>query len=187
MFRTLPSSSVTMDTNKFLMSQNTFNENYAGRAMPITDIKSMSKVYIDGDTYTNNGGTYREALTKYGSISSGVNVNGSYSIFSLEQFFSTSASVTTVMSEAGGESSLQNYYPIGPLSIDSVFYISIANVNFDNNAFPEIKSSLQTFTYSSPGILILRCSGELHMSSVTFQNYKGIGVTEANTVTGTTK
>lgn len=51
---TMSSSSVQVDLNKFLLQQNTYNENFAGAQASIVRLMSIRRIHIDSDTYINN-------------------------------------------------------------------------------------------------------------------------------------
>ena len=181
----LPSSGVGMDTNMFVLS-NIYDGNFAGRMASITEIKNIRKVHITGELYINNRGTYSEALEKFGmihSISTYATAGLSYSISQYFDYSNKSNYIPTLFSSV----LLEQQYPVSPLYIEGSFYISIADSVFDNNVFPEITSDKQSSYYSSPGITIKACNGDLHIKSLTFQNYQGMSVTEINSITGTEK
>ena len=183
---TLPSSSITIDTNNFLMTNNVFNQNFAGMQSDIVELTNIRKINIVSDSYINNWGIFQEALAKYGSITS----TGSVTNLSkmpgawIFAYYGASGSGNTV-SDIVSASNAQYYYPISPIVIDGSFFISWYGMVFDNNAMPELTSSTTNF-YPSGAFTIRRSQGYLFINSTIVRNYKGHDLTALKTIYGTT-
>ena len=184
---TLPSSSITMDTNKFLMQSNTFNQNFICASASIVFLQNIRKLFVDSDTYIKNSGQYLESLNYYGSITSTGDVSntnqlpGAYSLFA---YYGNSISTSTLQSLISSNS-LETYYPFAPLIVDGAFYVSITGWTFDNNAIQELDPSSVSTTFPSNAITILKSQGTLILNSLTFQNYKGFDLTDLQVILGT--
>ena len=130
----MSSSSVQIDLNKFLLKQNTYNENFAGAQASIVKLTNIRRIHIDSDTYINNWGQYLESLNKYGSIISTGNTSnrnklpGAYSLFAYYGSRGTGKTINEIISSE----SQQDYYPIGPLFIDGSLYVHTTELIFDN-------------------------------------------------------
>ena len=185
---TLPSSTLTMDSNKFLMQSNTFNQNFICAATSIVLLQNLRRLFIDSDTYINNSGQYLEALNYYGSITSTgtfTDVSQPPGAASLSAYYENSSSSTSLQSIVTSNS-LENYYPIAPLIINGAFYISASGLTFDNNAMQELDLSKVGSTYPSNAITFLKNQGVLILKSLTIQNYKGFDLTKIQEILGTT-
>ena len=180
---TLPNSLISIDTNKFMMTNNIFNQNFAGMQSDIVELINIRRLFIVSDTYTANTGIFKEAMDKYGSIiSSGSNFGTSnnpgawafsyYGLAANNQNFSFIFTSTTI----------QNFYPVAPLVIDGSLYISTTGLTFKNNAMQELKTYLVTSFYPSAAITILRSQGNLYLNSLTVQDYKGFDMTNLGSI-----
>ena len=176
----LPSSSIPIDLNKFLMTNNTFDENFAGFKAGVVELINIRKIHIISDSFVNNGGIYKEAMDLYGSITSSGDTSSADRLpgaFILFAYFGETGNALT-LKENSFDSNLQNYYPVAPLIIDGSFYISISGLKFDSNAMPELTQSLVTSFYPSNAITLRRSQGNLYLNSVTIQNYKGFDLSK---------
>ena len=180
---TLPNSLISIDTNKFIMTNNIFNQNFAGMQSDIVELINIRRLFIVSDTYTANTGIFKEAMDKYGSIiSSGSNFGTSnnpgawafsyYGLAANNQNFSFIFTSTTI----------QNFYPVAPLVIDGSLYISTTGLTFKNNAMQELKTYLVTSFYPSAAITILRSQGNLYLNSLTVQDYMGFDMTNLGSI-----
>ena len=183
----MSSSSVQVDLNKFLLKQNTYNENFAGAQASIVKLSSIRRIHIDSDVYINNWGQYLESLNKYGSIistgdtSSKTNLPGAYSLFAYYGSSGTNKTITEIFSSE----SQQNYYPVGPFVIDGSLYVYTTGLTFDNNAMQELTQSLVTIQYPSNAITLRRSQGNIYLNSLTIQNYAGFDMNKLSSVLGT--
>lgn len=133
---TLPSSSETIDMNKFMLKENTYEQNFAGLKTGIVDIQNIRRLHIQGDTYTKNGGQYQEALNLYGTISSSGTVNQNLGAYKLEAFF-LKDTYQEALSFFLAVNSVVDYFPVAPLIIEGTAYLHAEGLTFDNNVMPE--------------------------------------------------
>ena len=185
---TLPSSTLTMDSNKILMQSNTFNQNFICAGASIVLLQNLRRLFIDSDTYINNSGQYLEALNYYGSITSTgtfTDVSQPPGALSLSAYYEDSNSSTSLQSIVT-MNSLENYYPIAPLIINGALYISAYGLTFDNNAMQELNPTYVKTTYPSNAITFLKNQGVLTLKSFTIQNYKGFDLAKIQEILGTT-
>ena len=172
---TLPSSMQQMDTNKFLLQHNTYIGNYAGQRAAISEFHNILRLFMDEETYEGNRGQYKEALHTFGTIPSIENAGklrfliSLYSAYNINQYFDTSGSVSKVCS-ADNLSECQFYYPLGTLAISGSYSISMSEMSFFKNDYPEISLDYQTEYFSSPGICFSKWHGVLSIKSITFQD-----------------
>ena len=183
----MSSSLVQIDLNKFLLKQNTYNENFAGAQASIVKLTNIRRIHIDSDTYINNWGQYLESLNKYGSIMSTGDISnedklpGAYSLFA---YYGSSDKNKTI-NEIFTSESQQNYYPAGFLVIDGSLYVSTTGLIFDNNAMQELTQSLVTNQYPSNAITLRRSQGSIYLNSLTIQNYAGFDMNKLSSILGT--
>ena len=183
----MSSSSVQIDLNKFLLKQNTYNENFAGAQASIVKLVNIRRIHIDSDTYINNWGQYLESLNKYGSIistgdtSKENNLPGAYSLFA---YYGSSGTGLTI-NEAISSELQQNYYPAGFLAIDGSLYMYTTGLIFDNNAMQELTQSLVTNQYPSNAITLRRSQGNIYLNSLTIQNYAGFEMNKLSSILDT--
>ena len=185
----LHSSLIPIDLNKFLMTNNIFDENFAGSQAGVVELINIRKIDIVSDSYINNGGIYKEALDKYGAISSTGDLSNVLKMpgaFPLFVYYGLSSGENQSLREIISQSSLQEYYSIAPLVIDGSFYISTSGLNFENNYMPELTQSLVTSFYPSNAITFRRSQGNLYLNSLTIQNYKGFDFTKLQSIFDTT-
>jgi hypothetical protein len=71
---------------------------------------------------------------------------------------------------------------MGPLRIDSVFYIHMTGLTFDNNYKSELATGDLVSTYPAAAISIIRCQGVVLISSLTVQNYAGFDIEKLKTL-----
>ena len=183
----MSSSSVQIDLNKFLLKQNTYNENFAGAQASIVKLVNIRRIHIDSDTYINNWGQYLESLNKYGSImstgdtSDRTSLPGAYSLFA---YYGSSGTHSTI-NEVILPELQQNYYPVGFLVIDGSLYVYTTGLIFDNNAMQELTQSLVTSQYPSNAITLRRSQGNIYLNSLTIQNYAGLDMNKLSSILGT--
>ena len=63
-----PGTSITIDTQKFMLKDNTYNQNYAGFKTAIVVAEGFRRIHMSGDTYIGNEILYLEAIKYYGAI-----------------------------------------------------------------------------------------------------------------------
>ena len=71
---TLPSSQQIMDSNKFLLTGNIYDQNFPSNIRSTVEIVNFRRIYMESETYIRNSGQFWESLNKYGSIKSNWNV-----------------------------------------------------------------------------------------------------------------
>ena len=180
----MSSSLVQVDLNKFLLKQNTYNENFAGAQASIVKLANIRRIHIDSDTYINNWGQYNESLNKYGSImSTGDTSNkeklpGAYNLFA---YYGSSGTNKTI-NEISSSESQPNYFPAGFLVIDGSLYVYTTGLTFDNNAMQELAQSLVTNQYPSNAITFRRSQGNIYLNSLTIQNYAGFDMNKLSSI-----
>ena len=183
----MSSSSAEIDLNKFLLKQNTYNENFSGAQASIVKLANIRRIHIDSDTYINNWGQYLESLNKYGSImSTGDTSNkdklpGAYILFAYYGSSGTNKAINEIFSSE----LQQNYYPVGPLVIDGSLYVYTTGLTFDNNAMQEQTQSLVTSQYPSNAITLRRSQGSIYLNSLTIQNYAGFDMNKLSSILST--
>ena len=184
---TFSTSKVVVDRNKFELKSNTYSENFAGHTSTIVSLTGIRRVHIVSETYQHNTGIYAEALTAYGTITSSgtVSVSNYPGAWFFKAYFEKGES--TSLSTHIANANQQNYYPNGVLEINAAFYISISGSTFDNNKFFEQKISEVKSYYRSSAISIIRSSGEVYFSSITFQNYEGWDLTRLQAILGSSE
>jgi hypothetical protein len=175
-----------MDKNKLMLKSNSYNENFSGQNAPVVQLRGIRKVYIDDDTYTGNAGQFKEALDKYGTISTSGDTSDTSAMPGAIPFSSyyVDSDVESSLEFNVANVDLQKYYPGEPLEIDTSFYISLTGVTFDNNYKQELHSSIVTTVYPSEAFTIRRSQGEIHLTSLTIQNLKGIDLTKLEAILG---
>ena len=156
--QSLSSSTETMDRNKFLMKSNIFTNNFAGMTQSIVYLANIRRLFIEGDTYQHNSGTYKEALDTYGTITTPgeYNFNSSQApgAWKLSGYYSDADDNTTVASSFNGINALrEQWYPYSILRIGGSLYTSITNVTFDDNYFAEFDTNLVSNDYRSLAVL----------------------------------
>ena len=183
----LSSSSEIIDKNKFMMKSNTFINNFAGMAQSIVYLVNIRRVFIEGDVYQHNSGTYKEALDTYGTITTsgefGTNYFQTPGAWKLSAYYSDAEDNTTIGSNYDN-AFRERFYPLSILRIKGSLYISITNATFDNNYFAEFDTNSVTNDYRSLAILFEKCNGEAHMHSLTLQNYYGWNLDNLQTILG---
>ena len=181
-----PNSNILIDSNKFMMTNNIFDQNFAGMKSNIVELINIRRLFIDSDTYTANSGIFKEALDKYGSITSCGNIFGTSDNPGAWAFsFYGSAVNNRNLSVIFSPTTIQIFYPVAPLVIDGSLYISTTGLTFKNNAMQELKTSLVTSFYPSAAITILRSQGNLYLNSLTVQDYKGFDLANLESILGT--
>ena len=182
----LTNSGNSIDSNKFLLKSNTYTENFSGQGSGLIYIRGVRRLHMESETFTSNSAQYKEALDKYGSITSSgsVSVSNYPGAWSIYAYFGVAGTGTTIEQEIATESQRQNYYPIAPLTIDGGISITLTSLTFDNNALIELLPSLYTTTYPSETITIRRSMGTLSISSLTIRNYKGLDLGNLSTILG---
>ena len=175
--KSMPSSTLTMDTNKFIFYNNSYIENYIGAQTSIVEIRGIRSIELINDIYLDNLGQFKESLNKYGSIKSqGENnqidnyVPGAWSLYS----YYGNEGLNNTIQELVDLDKQQNFYPQSPLLIDGVFKINITGVIFDNNAFQELDQILVVNNFPSNAITITRSQGVWYLNSITIRNLMGL-------------
>jgi len=127
---TLNQGTTTMDLNKFLMTGNTYDENYTGVKKPIVYIRNVRSVEMTSEIYQNNNGIFREAQKTYGNIET----TDTYEIESDNPgafSFSTYYLVNGIQQVDSATRS--HFYPGPPIVIDGALKIDLTSMTFDNN------------------------------------------------------
>ena len=167
-----PGTSVTIDAEKFMLKDNTYNENYAGAEAAIVSVQGFIRVHMSGDTYIDNGGTYLEALNFLGNIpaTGEADFENYYTpqAWKLGAYYITDGDPNTI-EETIWTNYLYEQYPIGPLKIGSSFYVHTTGLKFDNNAFPVTAPTSTYVSRHTSAILFESIYGEIHLNSLTIQ------------------
>ena len=167
-----PGTSVTIDAEKFMLKDNTYNENYAGAEAAIVSVQGFRRVHMSGDTYIGNGGTYLEALNYLGNIpaTGEADLVNNYTpqAWKLGAYYITNGDPNTI-AETVKTDILYKQYPIGPLKIGSSFYVHATGLTFDNNAFPVTAPTSTYVPRHTSAILFESIQGEIHLNSLTIQ------------------
>ena len=61
--------SYTADLNKVQFTSNSYTRNFFTNGKGLVDIENVPRVFIHGDSYTNNGDMVKEAMDTYGILS----------------------------------------------------------------------------------------------------------------------
>ena len=167
-----PGTSVTIDAEKFMLKDNTYNENYAGAEAAIVSVQGFRRVHMSGDTYIDNGGTYLEALNYLGNIpaTGEADFENGYNpkAWKLGAYYITDGDPNTI-EEMIWTNYLYEQYPIGPLKIGCSFYVHTTGLKFDNNAFPVTAPTSTYVSRHTSAILFESIYGEIHLNSLTIQ------------------
>ena len=181
----LPSSSVSIDSNQYLMTNNIFDQNYAGLQSEVVELINIRRINIVSDSYINNWGIFQEALAKYGSITSSGDISdplkppGAW-LFAYYGEFGSSQSMLDITNS----SNIQDFFPVAPLLIDGSFYILTTGLIFNNNAMQELKSAYVSKYYPANAITIRRSQGNIYLNLLTVQNYKGYDLAKLESIYG---
>lgn len=182
----LPSSGESIDQNKFLLKGNMYDENFAGAQAGIVEVVNVRRLHIQSDSFVNNYGLFKEAMDKYGTITTTGDklVDGSLpGAWRLSAFFGETGQGKTLQ-EIVSTASLQNHYPVAPLVIDGSLYAHVDGVTFDNNAMQELTQSQVISFYPAGAITVRRSQGKIFLNSLTIKNYKGIDLIKLETILG---
>ena len=177
---TLPSSSVLIDKNKFLMSGNTYEGNYAGQTAAITQLYNIRRLNIYNELYKNNRGQFKAALNYYGSLKS-TGEDGQYgpATYSLHSYYDPEH-LGRIIKYPKEYTNYQYRYPLGCLFVSGSYDIEIKRTTFDDNAMQETRSEIQTVHSTSQALVFAKCHGNLFIDELTIQNYNGMSAEEIN-------
>ena len=173
----------TTDEARFILEHNVYDQNFGGFYSGIVNLQSIRNLYITNETYQNNEFNYREAMQTYGTLAHDPNL-GSYGNYIIGEYFYSDGN--SLLSN-NGEDQMQQYTMSYILKISSSIYVYSSEITFDNNAFYETNTNLQTQYLCTSGIYISGCQGEVYLNSYTFQNYQGMDVPHIQALMATTK
>ena len=167
-----PGTSITIDTQKFMLKDNTYNQNYAGFKTAIVVAEGFRRIHMSGDTYIGNEILYLEAIKYYGAIP----CTGAYSkaeykdpvAWKLGAYYITSGDPDTIALWLD-EYSQGNFHAIGPLFIFNSFYVHTTGLTFDSNTFPITTASAIYSPKHAGAILFDNIQGEIYLNSLTLQ------------------
>ena len=182
---TMPNSLQKIDTNKFLLLNNTYDQNGIPGFRSINEFYNFRRIHMNSETYIGNLGQYWESLNKYGSISSNWNkqsilYSDSWSLYS---YYGTPGTGYTLQ-DVSNINYLDQYYPVSPILIQVSLFVYIDGITFDNNYMQEINTKYLNSMYPSGAITFRMCKGSLYLNSLTIQNYKGIDFNNLQTILG---
>lgn len=118
-----------MDMNKFLVTGNTYDGNFAGLNSGIVYFLNLRRLVMVNETFTNNDGHYREALVAYGAIpprTDGTIDNSGAIPFDL--YYSEANFLGGIIESRG-----YLYFPGSPIVIDSLIDARLQQLTFVNN------------------------------------------------------
>ena len=181
---TLNDGEVTIDRNKFMMTNNIFTQNYAPNYLGIVNI-DVYKISIDNDTYSKNTFQYKEAINKYGAILVGEDASDGFSgAYDFREYYSANGDVYLSKETKG------NYmYPGPPLLIRSSAFIDVGTITFDNNYFAETATSdvLLNIGAQAQAIGLQYCGGIVQFNKFIIMNHGGVDVNEVASIIGDEK
>ena len=118
-----------MDKNKFLLTGNTYKENFPGQNSAILYFQNLRRVNMINEMFSYNNGHYQEALTKFGSILSKVSADvENRGAIPFEEYYSGNGYFNWI---PASENSLK--YPGSPIVFDGTVDIQLSQINFDSN------------------------------------------------------
>ena len=174
--------------NKFLLKENTFEENYAGVKAGIVDIHNIRRLHIQGDTYTKNGAQYSEALNKYGTIKSEGSIVNNLGAYKLEAYHLKETDTSSLAYYLASKN-IVNYFPVAPLVIEGSVFLHAEGLTFDGNAFLEtLPKPTENSRYRPAQCITIRNSfGQVHFKTLGINNVKGMDINQVHEITGDTK
>ena len=120
-----------MDMNKFLLTDNLYENNFSGMNSGIVYLHNIRRVNMVGETFNKNSGHYQEALETYGTIDPKTNDDiVSRGAIPFSEYYNNK-SESYIANISGNEGLLQ--YPGSPIVFDGVVDILLNNLTFDNN------------------------------------------------------
>ena len=182
---TLPSSLQTIDTNKFLLSNNTYSQNFISSFRSLNEFMNFRRIHMLSETYIKNTGQSWESLNKYGSIKSICNAQSisSSNNFALYAYYGASDNEFTLFDYAN-INYLDQYYPVSPIIIQLSLYVFIDGIVFDNNSQQEVNTKYLNSQYPSGAITFRMCKGALYLNNLIIRNYKGFDQEILQTILG---
>ena len=171
----LPSSHLIIDTNKFLLSNNTYDQNFISDESSLNEIINFRRIHMISEIYVKkNTGKSWESLNKYGSIKSICDVKNilSSNNFVLYAYYGATGNNYTLLENINVKY-LDLYYPVSPIIIQVALYVYIDGIVFDNNSQQEINTKYLNSQYPSGAITFRMCKGALYLNNLTIRNYKG--------------
>lgn len=172
-----------------MLSGNTYTQNFAGQGSDIVFLLGLTRVFLENENYNSNTGVFHEAMNTYGTIPSPTGLYGDDApgAWKFSSYFYDEDNDDSIDANIRNESRRPLYYPRSIITIDGSIYVSISGTTFDNNGFMEFDPDTATSEQSSNGLLFKRCFGEVHFSTLTFQNYAGLDLTNLETILGDTE
>jgi predicted outer membrane repeat protein len=169
---TLNEGLTTMDLNKYKLIDNVYDQNFIGLTTSLISVHNIRAVYFENEEYSDNQGHYLEALSAYGSISSGGNLdsNNIPGAASFANYFLTDEGISAL-----DDNAKENYYAGAPISIDGSLLVDIKNITFDNNYKQEYSDNTSyDVCLPSQAITFRRCNGKITINGMTVKNLKGL-------------
>ena len=181
----LPSSHQIIDTNKFMLNNNTYDQNFMSGRSSLIQFMNFRRIHMISETYVRNTGQSWESLNKYGSIKSICNVKNISSSVNIALYaYYGALGYNYTLLEKANINYLDQFYPVSPIFIQWALYVYINGIVFDNNSQQEVNTKYLKSQYPSGAITFRMCKGALYLNNLTVRNYKGFDQANLQTILG---
>jgi hypothetical protein len=138
---------LSVDKNKFLLTSNTYTENYPGYLNAIVHVIGVRALEMNSETYQDNIAQFKEALTTYGTIQTTIEFGAAKDItgaINFNLYFLSGSGISQL-----ADTNKFYYYSSAPIVIDGALKITLSSMTFSNNYKTEL-DSIQDYSYPHP-------------------------------------
>ena len=177
---TMNSNTVTIDLNKFMLMNNTYENNYITKSNGLINFYKIMRLHFQDETFASNTAMFKEALNYYGSISSSVedSTSSSGALF-FKTYFDN---VGEIASTSPDKSFIE--YPNSVVKIQGSIVIDVDGATFDSNYILPPKSLIDSNLAFSETFSFFFCKGLLTINRMNAINMNGIDLEHIETIIG---